>query len=272
MQALADFVHAFLLWPGLILLACAAAFVTIERLWPARPRQRAWRQGSTADLLLSFANPIVVTPLTSLAITGLVNLFLARTGYAYLDAARDRLDAWPFAAQLLAALLLADLCAYWKHRLFHARWLWPIHAVHHSAEEIDWLTNERDHPLQLLATHVLIVVPLVLAGFGAEVIALQATLRRVYSLFTHANVRCSYGALDRVFVSPAVHRWHHARDAGAAGGNFAVFFSFYDVLFGTYRLPAGAPQPDAFGLPDQAALPDVWAMLRYPFQRRARSR
>lgn len=269
MQAVAAFAHTFVLWPAAMLLAFAAAFVTIERLWPAVPTQRPWRRGSGADLLLSFLNPIVVTPLTSLAITALVNLVLGWIGYAWLDGARARVDAWPFAVQFLAALLLADLCAYWKHRLFHARWLWPIHAVHHSAEEIDWLTNERDHPLQLLATHVLIVVPLVLAGFGAEVIALQATLRRAYSLYTHANVRWSYGPLDRILVSPAFHRWHHASDATMAGKNFAVIFAFYDVLFGSWRVPAETPQPAAFGLPGHASLPNLAAMLAHPFRRRA---
>ena len=126
--------------------------------------------------------------------------------------------------------------------------------MHHSAEEIDWLTNERDHPLQLLATHLAVVIPLVLFGFSAEVIALQATLRRAYSLYTHANVRWSYGPLSRVFVSPAMHRWHHAADAEMAGKNFAVFFSFYDVLFGTYRLPQAEGRPTSFGLPDRESL------------------
>lgn len=266
MQPVLHFAETFLLWPFLALAAFAAGFAVIERRWPAVPAQRLWRRGTGADLTLSFLNPIVVTPLTSLAITAAVNAVLGVVGYEYLDGARATVGAWPYWLQLLAVLIVADFFAYWKHRVFHTALLWPIHAVHHSAEEIDWLTNERDHPLQLLATHLAVVIPLVLAGFGAEVIALQATLRRAYSLYTHANVRWSYGPLDRIFVSPALHRWHHASDAEMAGRNFAVFFSFYDVLFGSYRMPRGGRQPASFGLPDRESLPGLAAMLRYPFR------
>ncbi len=265
MEAFVQFLHGFVLWPAIWLLGFAAFFVTIERLWPAVPGQRIWRHGTATDLALSFLNPMVVTPITSLAVSWLVTSVLELVGYEYLDTARAFTAAWPFWVQMLAALLIADFFSYWKHRAFHSALLWPIHAVHHSADEIDWLTNERDHPLQLLATYLAVILPLVLAGFGAEVIALQAILRRAYSLYTHANVRWSYGPLDRLFVSPSFHRWHHASDAEMAGRNFAVFFSFYDVLFGSYANPGRGRQPAAFGLPDRSSMPGLVAMLRYPF-------
>jgi sterol desaturase/sphingolipid hydroxylase (fatty acid hydroxylase superfamily) len=271
MPTFTQLLHDFVLTPALALLCFAAFFVVAERLWPAVPAQRLWRRGTATDLALSFLNPIVVTPLTSFMVSALVNSFLRVVGYDYLDLAQARVGAWPMWVQLAGALVLADFFAYWKHRVFHTRLLWPVHAVHHSAEEVDWLTNERDHPLQLLATHLAVIVPLVLAGFSPEIIALQATLRRAYSLYTHANVRWSYGPLDRVFVSPAFHRWHHACDPRTSGKNFAVFFSFYDVLFGSYRMPEGARQPAAFGLPDRVRLAGLGAALSYPFRLRVRS-
>lgn len=272
MESVVPFLNGFVLRPALWLLAFGAFFVAIERLWPAVPTQRVWRRGTVTDLALSFLNPMVVTPITSLVIAWSVNAFLSIVGYDYLDGARARVGALPFWAQMVAGLLLADFCSYWKHRLFHSALLWPIHAVHHSAEEVDWLTNERDHPLQLLATYLAVIVPLVLAGFGDEVIALQAMLRRAYSLYTHANVRWSYGPLDRIFVSPSFHRWHHASDAEMAGRNFAVFFSFFDVLFGSYALPARDRRPAAFGLPQGERVPGLLALLRYPFSLPGRPR
>jgi len=266
MEPALEFCRDFLLWPAAALAVFAACFATIERFWPAVPRQPLWRRGTGADLALSFLNPIVVTPITSLVVTAAVNGVLGALGDDYLERARATTAAWPFAIQLIAALVVADFFAYWKHRLFHTALLWPIHAVHHSAEEVDWLTNERDHPLQLLATHLAVVIPLVLAGFSPAMITLQATLRRAYSLYTHCNVRWSYGPLDRVFVSPSVHRWHHAGDAEMAGKNFAVFFSFYDVLFGSFHMPERGRRPSSFGLPDRESLPGLAAMLRYPFR------
>src|SRR5262249_44665991 len=130
---------------------------------------------------------------------------------------RAMMAARPYWMQLALVFVVADLAAYWKHRLFHTRLLWPFHAVHHSATEVDWLTNERDHPIQVLGTYFIMTSVLVLAGFSEEVIAVQALWRRAYSLYTHANVRWSHGPLTRVLVSPTLHRWHHARDPRMAG-------------------------------------------------------
>ena len=44
------------------------------------------------------------------------------------------------------AIALADLVKYAICRTLHeVKWLWPIHAVHHSAEHMDWLAAHREH-------------------------------------------------------------------------------------------------------------------------------
>ena len=40
-------------------------------------------------------------------------------------------------------------------------WLWRFHAVHHSAEEMDWLVGFRFHPIDLLLLRVASLGPLV---------------------------------------------------------------------------------------------------------------
>lgn len=242
----ADGLHAFLWRPSLLLIGFAVVFITIERLWPAEPDQKPWRRGSGLDLFFSYVNPIVIHPLNGLLIAWLVTAAIGLIGSRTHGALQAWVASHPFWLQFGAALLVADLASYWKHRIFHMRGLWPVHAVHHSATQIDWLTNERDHPLQLLGTYLFVVPPLVLCGFGLELIAQVALLRRAYSLFTHANVRWSFGPLAPVFVSPTFHRWHHASAAQMQGRNFAVFFSFFDVLFRTYASPPGRPR--VFGL------------------------
>lgn len=241
----------------------AVFFLTVERLWPAVPTQRLWRRGTRTDLLLSLLNPLVVQPANAYLTAFVINAILLATGPRFIDTQRAAMAAQPMWIQFLAATILADLAAYWKHRLFHLRWLWPIHAVHHSATEVDWLTNERDHPLQLLGTYLITGSVLILAGVSPEMVGMQALLRRFYSLYTHANLSWSYGPLNRIFVSPAVHRWHHATDARMAGKNFAVVFSLFDVVFGTYRLPEGE-QPAAFGLPDRPTREGFLAALGHP--------
>jgi len=241
----------------------AVFFLTVERLWPAVPSQRPWRRGTRTDLLLSFLNPLVVQPANAYLTAAVVSTVLSATDPRFIETQRAAMAAQPMWIQFVAATILADFAAYWKHRLFHMRWLWPFHAVHHSATEVDWLTNERDHPVQLLGTYFIGGVVLILAGVSPEMVGLQALLRRFYSLYTHANLNWSYGPLNRILVSPAVHRWHHSTDARMAGKNFAVVFSLFDVIFGTYCVPEGK-QPVAFGLPDRPTREGFLAALGHP--------
>ncbi|HZY68007.1 MAG TPA: sterol desaturase family protein, partial [Devosia sp.] len=41
---------------------------------------------------------------------------------------------------LFMAVFLGDFIGYWRHRIEHTRWLWPTHAIHHSDEEMGFLT------------------------------------------------------------------------------------------------------------------------------------
>jgi len=242
--------------------AVAVFFVVIESLWPAVPRQTKWRSGTSTDLILSLFNPLVIHPLNGYLTMLLLTSLIGIAGAARWEAMRGGIALQPYWLQIAAAVIVAEIAAYWKHRVFHMRWLWPIHAVHHSATEVDWLTNERDHPLQLLGTHLVLTTVLAFAGFSAEVFAAQAAVRRFYSLYTHANVTWSYGPLNRVFVSPAFHRWHHSTDPQMVGKNFAVMLSGLDVVFGSYRFPE--PQPAAFGLPDGRSVDHLGAVLVHP--------
>jgi sterol desaturase/sphingolipid hydroxylase (fatty acid hydroxylase superfamily) len=244
------------------LLGFAAAFMLIERLWPAVPTQHRWRRGSATDLALSFLNPLIVWPINVYIVAALINALLAAIGWETHGALRASIAAQPYWLQLIVAMLVADFFSYWKHRVFHMRWLWPIHSVHHATPEVDWLTNDRDHPLQLAGTYLFVLTGLAVAGFSNEMIATQAVIRRAYSLYTHCNVAWGHGPLSRVLVGPALHRWHHASDDAVIDRNFATMFSFFDVVFGTYALPSG--QPRAFGVPGEPAPETLRAALAHP--------
>ena len=107
-------------------------------------------------------------------------------------------------------------------------------------------------------------------------IALDLTVSRpeLVESLAHANVRLSFGsALDRVLVSPRFHRLHHAiglghesRGQGSLGGhNYAVLFPLWDLLFGTFHLPAGR-KPQRFGV-DEPVPASLAGQLAYPFRR-----
>jgi sterol desaturase/sphingolipid hydroxylase (fatty acid hydroxylase superfamily) len=62
-------------------------------------------------------------------------------------------------------------------------------------------------------------------------------VRHYYGEFIHADLPWMYGRFSAVFVSPVMHRWHHARDVTGSGSNFATLFSVFDRGFGTYYVP-----------------------------------
>ena len=71
----------------------------------------------------------------------------------------------PWVVQFFMAILLADLVEYGIHRTMHeVKFLWPIHAVHHSVEHMDWLAGSRLHFLEPLVTRSLVLIPAFILG------------------------------------------------------------------------------------------------------------
>jgi sterol desaturase/sphingolipid hydroxylase (fatty acid hydroxylase superfamily) len=151
-------------------------------------------------------------------------------------------------AQIVLAVIVGDFMGYWKHRLLHTRLLWPFHAVHHSSEDVDWLSNERLHPVEMVLMAVMFALPLLLLGFSAAAVVWSGQIRRVHSVYEHANLDIAYGRGHFVLVSPIFHRWHHSSDPAAVDTNFANIFSLWDWMFGTIRLPREAPPANGFGV------------------------
>jgi sterol desaturase/sphingolipid hydroxylase (fatty acid hydroxylase superfamily) len=181
------------------------------------------------------------------------------------SAGREVLRALPFAAQLLLGLALADLLSYWMHRAFHRSPLWPLHAVHHSSPRLDWLSSVRLHPLNQAGMNVVQALPLLFVGFDPRVFALAAPLLTFYAILVHANVGWSLGPLARAIASPRFHRWHHTAAEEGRDKNFAGLFPVWDLLFGTYFAPAGAPTE--FGAGSEPVPAGIWRQLAYPFRR-----
>lgn len=167
------------------------------------------------------------------------------------------------AVTLSVTIFAGDFVSYWRHRLEHTRWLWPTHAIHHSDTEMTWLTGNRFHPVNRLVTTVVDNTALALLGAPPWAIAVNELIRHYYGEFVHADLPWTYGPLGAIFVSPAMHRWHHARDVTGAGSNFATVFSIFDRLFGTLHVPGPCRVP--LGVTDDIG-PGAMGQLTYPFR------
>jgi len=258
---------------GLVVLG--VVFGVLERFFPALAGQQRMRDGVWVDVGWWFVTPLVTKWISRVAIVLVLVATAAAAGVkidqpnleAFL-APRPAVAELPWPVQLGAFLLLADLLAYATHRWLHAsRRLWPIHAVHHSSTEVDWLSAVRVHPLNDVVTRLAQAVPIVLIGFDPTLVAAYVPIFLFYGILVHANVDWSFGPLRYVLASPRFHRWHHAAEEDGLNRNFAGMFPFIDLAFGTFHMPHDR-KPERFGIPDGDVPTSLWGQVKYPFSRR----
>ena len=231
----------------------AAAFAALALIVHGRAQALARARRASADsavnIVYFLTDVWVLNPVFTLAAAWALDA-ASRAGLPL--AGHGLIGGWlgtlPWWAQLGLALYIADFAGYWRHRLLHCRALWPIHSVHHSDPNVTWLSLFRFHPLNRALTTAVGLAALVLLGFPAWAVVANGIVRNLYGHFVHAGLPWDYGPLGRVFVSPRMHRWHHATDARAYKRNFATLFAVTDLMFATYWLPARSP--GALGVPE----------------------
>ncbi len=236
-------VVALLLTTALSLVVLGIMFRPLELAFPARRGQRLLRPAFGTDLLFFLGQYLLWNAL----VFGALARFGTHVGAWVPAGLRTAFSAQPFALQAVEVVVASDLFVYWGHRLQHrVPFLWRFHAVHHSAEHLDWLAAHREHPLDTVYTVGLINLPGFLLGLPLGALAGLVAFRGVWAIFIHSNVRLRLGPLRMLVGSPELHHWHHAKDRDA--GNYANVSPLMDVLFGTYRCPPG--EPDELGLPE----------------------
>jgi sterol desaturase/sphingolipid hydroxylase (fatty acid hydroxylase superfamily) len=251
-------------WFLLNLTFTGIVFIPIER-FVGRREQPVFRYEWREDLLYFLISSLFVQALAFLSMSPALTI-LHHTGWA--GDFRALVASQPVVLQFVEIMFLTDLVQYWVHRLFHrVPFLWKFHAVHHSAQTLDWLAGSRMHLLEIVVLRGATVIPMYVLGFSEP--ALYAYLFFVYlfSTLVHANMRLNFGFLQYWFVTPRFHHWHHGIEKEAIDVNFAVHFPVLDRLFGTYYLPADGRWPDGYGIANHPVPKGFLRQLLYPFVR-----
>ena len=222
---------------GLSFLFLLLVFSPLEALFPAREGQQRFRPGWFTDLCHFAGGYLLWSGLVLWALSHLTRGLDGIVGAGF----RATVAAQPLWLQAVEVVLLSDLLVYWGHRWQHRnRFLWRFHAVHHSAEHLDWLAAHREHPLDTIYTVAVINLPAFVLGFPLETLAGFTAFRGLWAIYIHSNVRLPLGPLGLLIGSPELHRWHHAR--GGDPGNYANLSPLLDVLFGTHYAPSRMPE------------------------------
>lgn len=252
-------------WFVLGVLTTAAVFVPLERAFPLRSGQGAFRRGWLTDTQYFFASHVLAQVMSVAVLAPAVAMGEALA----VPSAQTAVQSLPVAVQFALAVLVADLAQYGIHRAFHAiPFLWRFHKVHHSVEVMDWLAGSRLHLVDVIVTRGLVLLPLVVLGFDQVAIYAYLALVSFQAVFIHANFAPRARWLERWVAMPRFHHWHHGAEAEARDVNFAVHLPMIDRWFGTYHMPEGR-WPAGYGIAGERA-PEGWApQLVWPFRRGA---
>ena len=242
-------------------------FVPLERLFPRNRDQTLLRDEWREDLFYYLVSSLLVQILTylTLAPSNVVNQ------QAEFGALRGFINGLPWLVQLAAIMVLTDLAQYWVHRAFHRiPFLWNFHAVHHSAQSMDWIAGARMHFIEIVVLRSLTATPMFVLGFDESAIQAYVLIVYVYSAFIHSNIGTNFGLVEKLLVAPRFHHWHHGVEKEAIDVNFAIHFPFLDRLFGTYHLPEGK-WPQGYGIAGNPVPRGYWKQFWYPLRRRRSS-
>jgi sterol desaturase/sphingolipid hydroxylase (fatty acid hydroxylase superfamily) len=240
-------------------------------------------------LLWEGGRPLVASPTRRTHVARNLGLFAVTLGIMYvllrpwLPGESARLPGMPEGllgplglskiALFVIGFLFGDLVEYLFHRLCHAwKWLWLVHAVHHSDPELDVSSGLRFHPLEVVLGTALKIAVFAALGIPLWIEAARAVVVHPMNFLQHANI--AYPAwverrLRWLLVTPALHRLHHSPLEPETDANYGVVLSTWDRLLGTYRHPP-SERPARYGLSKLVA--DSWqtvgGMLMTPVRAR----
>jgi sterol desaturase/sphingolipid hydroxylase (fatty acid hydroxylase superfamily) len=93
-------------------------------------------------------------------------------------------------------LVVLDFFDYWFHRAQHTfRWWWGLHSLHHSQQNMNLWSDDRNHLLDDLLRDIYLAVIALLIGVQPGQYVLLVALSRMLQSLQHANVRIHFGWL-----------------------------------------------------------------------------
>lgn len=212
------------MWSVLVVIAIAAVFIAVERIWPDQklPQVKGWWW---RVILINGvqAGMVIVGGMTWEKYFHQVNLL-------------HLAEKMPSLAQAFVAYGIMTFVYYWWHRVRHeSNFLWnTLHQLHHSASRLETITSYYKHPVEIW-TNSLIVSCIVYTICGADLTAAGYVniISSVAEFFYHVNIKTPQW-LGYIIQRPEMHKVHHQR--GRHYYNFADL-PIWDMAFGTFRNP-----------------------------------
>ncbi len=164
---------------------------------------------------------------------------------------------------VLIGIIVIDFYGYWSHRLAHQiNFFWGKHAIHHSSEEFNLACALRQPLLGFVNLFTFLLLPAALVGVPAVVIATVLPIHLFMQFWYHTKHIKNMGFLEKILVTPAHHRVHHAINPEYMDKNHSQIFIIWDKIFGTFQEELNNV-PAVFGITRPAT---TWNPIRINYQ------
>ncbi len=227
-------------WSIICVAAAFVIFTGLSRLSPCNPGQRALGRDLPDDVLYYLVATLFYTGASAWLLRLVIGWIYgggAPAVWQMLQHGYGLAASLPIWAQVLAVFVITDIIQYWLHRALHTRPLWGFHAIHHSAEDVDWTTTFRMHPVNFLMYSAGVAMVIGIMGFSPLTFVIVSPVNFFIGAFVHSNLNWTLGPLRYVVATPVFHRWHHSNDPAVRDMNFAPTFPVLDLMFGTFHMP-----------------------------------
>lgn len=224
-----------------LFLSIAAVAILAELIWRLRTgRGYDGRAALTTAGLV--AGNLIVGTLHAVVLATAFGLVWSQVPHRFLT---DQWHSWAL------GFFAVEFAYYWFHRASHrVRWLWATHNVHHSAEQLTFLSSLRLGWTNTLSLGWLFYLPVIAMGFDPRIVVILLAINLNYQFFLHSEAIPRLGRVEWVFNTPHHHRAHHASNPEFLDRNFGGMLIVWDRLFGTI-----APESDVikrYGLAGKA--------------------
>ena len=149
----------------------------------------------------------------------------------------------PTFAEFILCLLILDFVIYTQHIVFHkVPWLWRLHRMHHSDQDIDVTTGTRFHPIEIIISMWIKIFTVIVFGIPPIAVVCFEIILNASAMFNHSNAHLPKKVdflMHKIIVTPDMHRVHHSQNLSETHSNFGFFLSIWDKWFNTH-----IPQPE----------------------------
>ena len=216
----------------------------------------AWARGGWRDgvvVLGGLATQGLIVPMLRLVVAA---------GLASWLGGRVEAPAWCGA---LLVLGVTDAVWWWQHRWLHAAG-WPLHAVHHEAEQMDvWCASRGTWWVSLGFVYLWLDALWLALLSDDRGVLVGIILHAALDLWRHSGLDLPeplHGALRGWVIRPCDHARHHDRRAEAV--NLGANWALWDVWAGTFRA-GDVDVADGMGAPTGLT---PWRAALWPWGRR----